>query len=60
MLGGEQSGHIEAVGFEMYTSMLQFTPQGLLKYPLKATRPDDVLLEIREVLAMLAPTPVSA
>ena len=38
----------------------QFTPQGLLKYPLKATRPDDVLLEIREVLAMLAPTPVSA
>ena len=23
MLGGEQSGHIEAVGFEMYTSMLE-------------------------------------
>ena len=23
MLGGEQSGHIEAIGFEMYTSMLQ-------------------------------------
>jgi transcription-repair coupling factor (superfamily II helicase) len=38
----------------------QFTPQGLLKYPLKATRPDEILLEIHEVLAMLAPTPVSA
>jgi transcription-repair coupling factor (superfamily II helicase) len=23
MLGGEQSGHIEAVGFELYTSMLE-------------------------------------
>jgi len=23
MLGGEQSGHIEAVGFEMYTGMLE-------------------------------------
>ena len=23
MLGGEQSGHIEAIGFEMYTSMLE-------------------------------------
>jgi transcription-repair coupling factor (superfamily II helicase) len=38
----------------------QFTPQGLLKYPLKATRSDEILLEIHEVLAMLAPTPVSA
>jgi transcription-repair coupling factor (superfamily II helicase) len=38
----------------------QFTPQGLLKYPLKATRSDEILLEIREVLAMLAPAPVSA
>jgi transcription-repair coupling factor (superfamily II helicase) len=38
----------------------QFTPQGLLKFPLKASRPDDVLLEIREVLASLAPAPVSA
>jgi transcription-repair coupling factor (superfamily II helicase) len=38
----------------------QFTPQGLLKYPLKATRPDEILLEIHEVLAMLAPAPVSA
>ena len=28
----------------------QFTPQGLLKFPLRATRPDDVLLEIRELL----------
>ena len=33
----------------------QFTPQGLLKYPLVATRPDEVLLEIHEVLAKLAP-----
>jgi transcription-repair coupling factor (superfamily II helicase) len=38
----------------------QFTPQGLLKYPLKATRSDEILLEIHEVLAMLAPTPVGA
>ncbi|HXR39147.1 MAG TPA: transcription-repair coupling factor [Terracidiphilus sp.] len=38
----------------------QFTPQGLLKYPLAATRPDEVLLEIHEVLAKLAPAPVSA
>jgi transcription-repair coupling factor (superfamily II helicase) len=37
----------------------QFTPQGLLKYPLAATRPDEVLLEIHEVLAKLAPAPVS-
>jgi transcription-repair coupling factor (superfamily II helicase) len=38
----------------------QFTPQGLLKYPLAATRPDEVLLEIHEVLAKLAPAPVGA
>jgi transcription-repair coupling factor (superfamily II helicase) len=38
----------------------QFTPQGLMKYPLKATRSDEILLEIHEVLAMLAPTPVNA
>jgi transcription-repair coupling factor (superfamily II helicase) len=38
----------------------QFTPQGLLKFPLRATRPDDVLLEIRELLANLAPAPVNA
>jgi transcription-repair coupling factor (superfamily II helicase) len=38
----------------------QFTPQGLLKYPLAATRPDEVLLEIHEVLAKLAPAPVNA
>jgi transcription-repair coupling factor (superfamily II helicase) len=38
----------------------QFTPQGVLKLPLKASRPDDVLLEIRELLATLAPAPVSA
>ena len=38
----------------------QFTPQGLLKLPLKASRPDEVLLEIREVLSGLAQAPVSA
>ena len=38
----------------------QFTPQGLLNFPLKATRSDDVLLEIRELLANLAPAPVNA
>ena len=37
----------------------QFTPQGLLKFPL-AAQPDDVLLEIRELLTKLAPTPVNA
>jgi transcription-repair coupling factor (superfamily II helicase) len=29
MLGGEQSGHIEAVGFELYTSMLERTVREL-------------------------------
>ena len=38
----------------------QFTPQGLLKYPLSASRSDEVLLEIHEVLANLAAAPVSA
>jgi transcription-repair coupling factor (superfamily II helicase) len=38
----------------------QFTPQGLLKYPLAATRPDEILLEIRDLLANLAPAPVTA
>jgi transcription-repair coupling factor (superfamily II helicase) len=38
----------------------QFTPQGLLKYPLAAARPDEVLLEIHELLAGLAAAPVSA
>lgn len=38
----------------------QFTPQGILKYPLAATRPDEVLLEIREILSNLAPTAVTA
>ena len=37
----------------------QFTPQGLLKYPLNAVRPDEVLLEIHEVLEKLAAVPVS-
>jgi transcription-repair coupling factor (superfamily II helicase) len=38
----------------------QFTPQGVLKYPLAASRPDEVLLEIHEVLANLAPAAVNA
>ncbi len=38
----------------------QFTPQGVLKYPLAATRPDEVLLEIHDVLVKLAPEPVGA
>ena len=33
----------------------QFTPQGVLKYPLTSARPDEVLLEIRELLTALAP-----
>jgi transcription-repair coupling factor (superfamily II helicase) len=37
----------------------QFTPQGVLKYPLSSTRPDEVLLEIRELLSNLAPAPVN-
>jgi len=38
----------------------QFTPQGMLKFPLAATRPDEVLLEIRDLLEKLAPDPVTA
>jgi transcription-repair coupling factor (superfamily II helicase) len=38
----------------------QFTPQGVMKFPLKATRSDEVLLEIRELLDNLAPAPVNA
>jgi transcription-repair coupling factor (superfamily II helicase) len=38
----------------------QFTPQGLLKYPLTAARNDEVLLETRELIENLAPAPVNA
>jgi len=38
----------------------QFTPQGLLKFPLAATRPDESLLEIHELLEKLTPQPVNA
>jgi hypothetical protein len=31
-----------------------------LKFPLAATRPDEILLEIHELLEKLAPTPVGA
>jgi transcription-repair coupling factor (superfamily II helicase) len=37
----------------------QFTPQGVLKYPLSSARPDEVLLEIRELLSSLAPSAVN-
>jgi transcription-repair coupling factor (superfamily II helicase) len=37
----------------------QFTPQGVLKFPLAATRPDEVLLEIRDLIGTLAGSPVS-
>ena len=38
----------------------QFTPQGVLRFPLKGTKPEDVLLEVRILLEELAaqPTPV--
>jgi len=38
----------------------QFTPQGVLKFPLGATRPDEVLLEIRDLLTKLMPASVNA
>ena len=38
----------------------QFTPQGVLKFPLIATRPDEVLLEIRELIGSLVPAPVGS
>jgi transcription-repair coupling factor (superfamily II helicase) len=38
----------------------QFTPQGLLKYPLVAARSDEVLLEIHELLSELAPALVGS
>jgi len=38
----------------------QFTPQGLLKFPLAATKSDEVLLEIRDLLEKLAPDAVPA
>ncbi|MFP5205481.1 MAG: transcription-repair coupling factor [Acidobacteriota bacterium] len=38
----------------------QFTPQGVLKFPLTATKPDEILLEIRDLVSQLAPSAVSA
>jgi transcription-repair coupling factor (superfamily II helicase) len=38
----------------------QFTPQGVLKFPLSASRPDEVLLEVRDLLGNLAPAQVTA
>ncbi len=39
MLGGEQSGHIEAIGFEMYTSMLQEAVRKIKGEDAEAERP---------------------
>jgi transcription-repair coupling factor (superfamily II helicase) len=38
----------------------QFTPQGVLKFPLVATKSDEIILEIRDLITTLAPTPVTA
>jgi transcription-repair coupling factor (superfamily II helicase) len=38
----------------------QFTPQGVLKFPLASAKSDEVLLEIRELINNLAPTAVTA
>jgi len=38
----------------------QFTPQGVLKFPLASAKSDEVLLEIRELINTLAATPVTA
>ncbi len=35
----------------------QFTPQGLLKFPIASTKPDETILEIHELLDQLAPAP---
>jgi len=39
MLGGEQSGHIEAVGFELYTSMLEAAVKEMKARRAKSGRP---------------------
>jgi transcription-repair coupling factor (superfamily II helicase) len=38
----------------------QFTPQGILKYPLTQTKPDEILMEIRLLLDELTPEAVAA
>jgi transcription-repair coupling factor (superfamily II helicase) len=43
MLGGEQSGHIEAVGFEMYTTMLEEAVRALKGEDEKPAHPATVL-----------------
>ena len=40
LLGGQQSGHIEAVGFELYTTMLERTVRELFEAFIGATTPD--------------------
>jgi transcription-repair coupling factor (superfamily II helicase) len=35
----------------------QFTPQGILKFPLASTRPDETMLEIHDLLDKLTPEP---
>ncbi|HEU5340427.1 transcription-repair coupling factor [Edaphobacter sp.] len=43
MLGGEQSGHIEAIGFEMYTSMLEEAVRRIKGEQDKPAHPNTVL-----------------
>jgi transcription-repair coupling factor (superfamily II helicase) len=43
MLGGEQSGHIEAIGFEMYTSMLEEAVHKLMGEGEKPAHPTTTL-----------------
>ena len=38
----------------------QFTPQGVLKFPLAVSKPDEILLEIRDLVSQLAPAAVHA
>jgi transcription-repair coupling factor (superfamily II helicase) len=64
LLGGEQSGHIEAVGFEMYTSMLERTVRELkgeieeaevttqLNLALNLRIPNDYIIEENQRLRM--------
>src|SRR5450631_364222 len=49
MLGGEQSGHIEAVGFEMYTSMLEHAVNELKgeEHPQRATTQLNLSISLR-------------
>jgi len=36
----------------------QFSPAGILKFTLKATRPDEVLLQLQQLIEQLAAAPI--